>query len=248
MSHSVSGVSRSPEGGHRLGSRVHEDSRMKRFPDLELLPTDGVVSLRRFTTADVADVTRALQDTEIVRWTASIPVPYTEAGASGWIALHEQWWNEGSTASFAVVDAAGGSLLGNVNVIVQPDWVGRAAMMYWVAAWGRGRGVATRALSLAGEWAIEVIVPRELFLETLEGNIASERVAEKAGYAFDGYRSEEFTRPASRGAPETLRVKKWVLSRGDQEGAVDLGRPPPLHDEVRHGRGQGVPPVHGQRP
>jgi RimJ/RimL family protein N-acetyltransferase len=160
--------------------------------------------------ADVEDVTRALQDREIVRWTASIPVPYTEASAKGWIDQHGRWWNEGSTASFAIDDTADASMLGNINVIVRPNWDGQAAMMYWVATWARGRGVATRALLLASEWAIAVINPRKLFLETLEGNIASERVAEKAGYVFARYRSEDFTRPASRGTPETLRVKEWV--------------------------------------
>jgi RimJ/RimL family protein N-acetyltransferase len=181
------------------------------FPDLDRPLTDGVVSLRRFKLEDVDDVTRALQDSEIVKWTASIPVPYTDASARGWIEQHRQWWNDGSTASFAIDDTAVGSLLGNINVIVRPSWDEQAAMMYWVASWGRGRGVATRALRLASEWAIGVIHPQELFLETLEGNLASERVAEKAGYVFAGYRSEDFARPASRGTPETLRVKKWVL-------------------------------------
>lgn len=191
---------------------LKKNLRMRPFPDLESPLSDGVVSLRRFTLADVEDVTRALQDTEIVRWTASIPVPYTEANASGWIEQHSQWWNEGSTASFAIDDNADGSLLGNINVIVRPSWDGQAAMMYWVATWGRGRGVATRALLLASEWAIAAINPRELFLETLEGNVASERVAEKAGYVLAGYRSEDFFRPASRGTPESLRVKEWVLN------------------------------------
>jgi RimJ/RimL family protein N-acetyltransferase len=85
-------------------------------------------------------------------------------------------------------------------------------MGYWVAEWGRARGVATRSLLIASKWAIDVLDPRELYLETLEGNVASERVAEKAGYVFAGYRSEDFTRPASRGTPETLRVKEWVMN------------------------------------
>jgi RimJ/RimL family protein N-acetyltransferase len=66
-------------------------------------------------------------------------------------------------------------------------------------------------LLIASRWAIDVLDPRELYLETLEGNVASERVAEKAGYVFAEYRSENFTRPASRGTPETVRVKEWVL-------------------------------------
>jgi RimJ/RimL family protein N-acetyltransferase len=184
---------------------------MRPFPDLNAPLSDGIVSLRRFTLDDVAEVTRACQDPEIVRWTASIPTPYAESDARGWIERHSQNWKTGFTASFAIVDATDGAFMGNVNVIVPPDEIERAALGYWVAEWVRARGVATRSLAIASKWAIDVLDPGELYLETLEGNVASERVAEKAGYVFVGYRSEDFTRPASRGMPETVRVKEWIL-------------------------------------
>ena len=184
---------------------------MRPFPDLEAPLTDGVVSLRRFTLDDVAEVARACQDPEIVRWTASIPTPYAEADARSWIERHVGLWSSGSTAPLAIVAATDGAFLGTLNVIVPTEAPGRVAMGYWVAAWGRRQGVATRALLIASKWAMDVLSPRELFLETLEGNVASERVAEKAGYAAVGYRPEDFTRPASRGTPETLRVKEWIL-------------------------------------
>jgi hypothetical protein len=70
----------------------------------------------------------------------------------------------------------------------------------------------SRVPSLAtSKWAIDVLDPSELFLETLDGNAASERVAANAGYVFTQYSSEDYVRPASRGTAETLRVKKWVL-------------------------------------
>jgi RimJ/RimL family protein N-acetyltransferase len=181
---------------------------MRPFPDLDAPLSDGVISLRRFTLDDVADVTRALQDPEIMRWTASIPTPYTESNAIGWIEGQAQLWHSGKTALFAVDSAPPRVFLGNINVIVPPDADGRAAMMYWIARWGRGRGIATRSLLLSSKWAMEVLNPPELFLETLEGNVASERVAEKAGYVFAGYRSKDFTRPASRGTPEKLVVRQ----------------------------------------
>jgi RimJ/RimL family protein N-acetyltransferase len=184
---------------------------MRSFPALRVPLSDGVVSLRRLTLDDVADVTRALQDPEIVRWTSSIPVPYTQMHAREWIERHDEHWASTSTAHFAIVSVADGALLGSINVIV-PAWDAElVAMMYWVARWARRKGVATRALILASDWALEFLVPRELHLDTLEGNVASERVAEKAGYTSSGFRVDTFTRPASRGAPETLRVKDWVL-------------------------------------
>jgi RimJ/RimL family protein N-acetyltransferase len=184
---------------------------VQQFPALEAPLSDGIVSLRHFTLNDVAEVTRALQDPEIVRWTASLPTPYTEADAQGWIERHSELWNSGSTAQFAIVDAADGEFMGNIYVIVAPFMLGRAALGYWVAEWGRAREFATRALVIASKWALDVLNPPELYLETLEGNVASERVAEKAGYVFAGYKSEDYTRPASRGTSERLRVREWAL-------------------------------------
>ena len=76
------------------------------FPDFESPLSDGVVSLRRFTLDDVPEVTRACQDPEIVRWTASIPTPYAESDAQSWIERHEEHWGSGFTASLAIVDAS----------------------------------------------------------------------------------------------------------------------------------------------
>ena len=97
---------------------------MRPFPDLEVPLSDDVVSLRHFTLEDVTEVTRALQDQEIVRWTASLPTPYAESDAQGWIERHAELWNAGTTAQFAIVEAAGGALMGNIYVIVAPYMLG----------------------------------------------------------------------------------------------------------------------------
>ena len=105
-----------------------KNEQVRQFPDLEAPLSDGIVSLRRFTLDDVAEVTRACQDSEIVRWTASIPIPYAESDAQGWIERHSENWNSGFTASFAIVDATDDSFMGSINVIVAPDMLGRAAL------------------------------------------------------------------------------------------------------------------------
>jgi ribosomal-protein-alanine N-acetyltransferase len=182
------------------------------FPDLLAPISDGVVSLRRFTQDDVADVTRALQDPEIVRWTASIPSPYSQEDASTWIGRHPQNWDTGFTASLAICHAEDGAFLGCVNVIVPSEANGRVAMGYWVAAWCRGVGVATRALVLATQWAIDVLDPPELYLTTIDGNVASERVAEKAGYVFLSSTSRDLVRRWS-GTTDVVQMNEWVRRR-----------------------------------
>jgi RimJ/RimL family protein N-acetyltransferase len=98
------------------------------FPHLDTQLSDGIVSLRRFTIDDVAEVTRACQDSESVHWTASIPNPYTESDAQGRIERQPEHWDSGFTASFAIVDANDGTFMGSIEVIVPPDALGRAAM------------------------------------------------------------------------------------------------------------------------
>jgi RimJ/RimL family protein N-acetyltransferase len=178
------------------------------FPDLKTPLTDGVVSLRALSLDDVADVTRALQDEEIVRWTASIPSPYTESHARTWIEAQLDRWGTGAQAAFAIVDASDGSLLGSIAVIRPSDRPDCIAMMYWVARWSRRTGVATRALKLASGWAL-LLSPRELYLETVVGNIASEGVATKAGYSCTGTRQ----RVGRLGGQEdvTYALKTWVM-------------------------------------
>jgi RimJ/RimL family protein N-acetyltransferase len=53
---------------------------------------------------------------------------------------------------------------------------------YWVKREARGRGIATRALRLLSEWAFAELGAYRLQLLAEPGNVASQRVAEKAGF------------------------------------------------------------------
>ena len=57
---------------------------------------------------------------------------------------------------------------------------------YWVAGEARGRGVATEALRALCRWAVETLDVKRLELMTDPENIASQRVAEKAGFQREG--------------------------------------------------------------
>jgi RimJ/RimL family protein N-acetyltransferase len=85
-----------------------------------------------------------------------------------------------------IVDAGSDRLLGAIEFRPADGTIG-----YWVAAGARGRGVATRALRLVCDWRSE----RPLRLMTHPDNVASQRVAEKAGFRRVG-RTEH--RPAFR--------------------------------------------------
>jgi RimJ/RimL family protein N-acetyltransferase len=153
-------------------------SGMLRHPDPPL--SDGVITLRAKGRDDVDALVAICQDPAISRWTR-VPSPYTRADAEGWIAASELDRQLEHALDWLVEDAEG-NVVASIAVqnIRADDAVGEIG--YWVAAPARGRGIATRAVRLATEWAL-----RELGLETLElitheDNVASQGVARAAGF------------------------------------------------------------------
>ena len=53
---------------------------------------------------------------------------------------------------------------------------------YWLLAGARGRGLATRAVRLISDWAIEDLGIKRLRLFTEPANERSQRVAERSGF------------------------------------------------------------------
>jgi RimJ/RimL family protein N-acetyltransferase/nitrite reductase/ring-hydroxylating ferredoxin subunit len=147
--------------------------------------TDEVVSLRPFSADDVPAIVAACQDTDIQRWIPMIPVPYTEADARRYVLMTLQAWHDGTSAEFAVVDPASDRLLGSIGLHFGPN-PRRHAVGYWVAPEARRRGVALRAVRLVVRWGFEHLAIERLALWTLPGNVASQAVAERAGFRNEG--------------------------------------------------------------
>ena len=148
--------------------------------------TAGRLHLRPFRLSDAPAVYAACQDPEIQRWTA-VPSPYREEDARGFVedfSAHE--WDSGRGAVFAILDAADGTLLGNVSLSKLDRSSGLAEVGYWTAAHARGRGVMTQAVGVVCRWAFAERDRERIEWLAGVGNVASRRVAEKAGFTIEG--------------------------------------------------------------
>jgi ribosomal-protein-alanine N-acetyltransferase len=121
----------------------------------------------------------AMSDADILRFTRTPdPIP------AGWV---EKWlaaFDGDDRYAFAIVDAEerflGYAVTGRVD---RRDL--EVELGYAVTPGARGRGVATEALQQLTEWAFDQGMQRVTALISPE-NVASSRVALKAGYTFEG--------------------------------------------------------------
>lgn len=146
---------------------------------------DDRVRLRPWTDTDVEPANRATQDPLIHRFTGvpeSPTLEQTRAFFDAQPALREA----GAELTLAIADAADDSFLGTISLL-RFEWEARRAEIgYWVAPWARGRGAATRAVLLLSRWALRELGLVRLALHTHPENLASQQVAERAGFTREG--------------------------------------------------------------
>jgi RimJ/RimL family protein N-acetyltransferase len=148
--------------------------------------SDGVVTLRPWIERDAGAIAEACRDSEIAWWLDQVPQPYGESDARTYVAMTRRGWKDGTHAAFAVTDAQTGDLLGSVGLHWLDPEHGVAEVGYWVRREARGRGVATRATRLAARWTLTTCGMKRLQLRADRLNVASQRVAESAGFRREG--------------------------------------------------------------
>lgn len=132
-------------------------------------------ALRRWRVEDAPWYVKS-RDADVLRWTREDPTLTVDECRR---AIADQ---VDSVGGFAIVDGDDRPV-GNLGVRLSD---GRAELSYWVAAPHRGRGIATYALRAAAEWAAGRPDVTEVFLVTHPENVASQRVAVRAGFVADG--------------------------------------------------------------
>jgi len=152
-----------------------------------------------------------LKDADVQRYTM-VPVPVPEGFEREWLTRYEEGRAEGMREGFAIVDDDG-SFLG-LALAFAIDHEGRELELgYTLTPSARGRGAATWALRALTEWAVRQLDPARIQLQISADNEASKRVAERAGYVYEGtLRSVHF----KQGDRQDLEV--WSRIEGDAPG------------------------------
>ena len=145
---------------------------------------DGGLVLREWHRADGPAIVALVDDAENRRWLPKLPDPYTPDDADDYIAGARVALTEGTAVTLAIV--VSGNVAGSIFLGVRNDRIGEIG--YWVGAPARGRGVATAATRRLCDFGLSTLGLRRIELNAAVGNVASRRVAEKAGFELEGVR------------------------------------------------------------
>ena len=147
--------------------------------------SDGVVAVRRLGPGDEEPLMDERNDAETRRW-STVSRGWSAEECRGYVAATASLWLAGTEARFAVVDVATGQYAGSVGLRVTLPAFRVAEIGYGLRAAWRGRGYSARALRLVSGWAFERTGLVRLELGTAVTNVASQRVAEAAGFRREG--------------------------------------------------------------
>lgn len=149
--------------------------------------SDGVITLRRYRLEDAEDLFLAAQESvaEVHPWLPWCRPGYSREEATGWIARTMARWDEGNDYEFAIRTASG-TYIGGGGINSLSDSHPMANLGYWVRTSQAGKGHATRAARLLGEFGLRDLKLQRVEIVASVSNLGSLRVAEKAGALKEG--------------------------------------------------------------
>jgi RimJ/RimL family protein N-acetyltransferase len=149
-----------------------------------MLRASGLV-LRPPEPSDVERLRANREQPETARWVNALQADE----ASALIAGAEESRLAGSSLHLVIADEAAGRAVGEIALFRRTPEVAESdagEIAYVVVAAERGRGIATTAVALLTDWAFAALGLARIQLSIHPENVASRRVAEKAGYTLEG--------------------------------------------------------------
>jgi len=157
--------------------------RMARTPQ-PLLALPGGLELRPWHSRDAGVLVAAGQDPAIRKWNRLV-VASSDDARRRIERMHERWRAE-EAAIWAIAGTDTGEAVGLIGWGDIDLVDGNAEIVYWVLPAARGGGVVVEATKRLSRWALEDLGLHRLRLCHSTANPASCRVAEKAGFSFEG--------------------------------------------------------------
>jgi RimJ/RimL family protein N-acetyltransferase len=154
----------------------------------EFLISDGSIGLRQFTLEDVSLLFNAVHESmaQLSAWMVWAHPNYSMEDTRAFVLKCGPGWEKGEQYSFAMIDLQGGQFLGSVGLSGVNRAHGFANLGYWVRTGKTRNGVATSATRMAARFSFETLGLNRVELLVPTANVASQRVAEKAGAKREG--------------------------------------------------------------
>jgi RimJ/RimL family protein N-acetyltransferase len=149
------------------------------------VPDPAPLRLEPFAERHLPALDAVLADPEVLRFTR-IPEPVPPDFARSWLSRYERGRQDGSSEAFAAVGDGDGAFLGLALAPTIDREAGEVELGYLVTPAVRGRGVATAMLRRLTAWALDDLGAQRAYLIVDVRNGASQKVAERAGYAREG--------------------------------------------------------------
>ena len=160
-------------------------SRSRYTPRLELRP---------FRRRDLESVLTAIGESmpELEEWLPWAHPGYGRAEAMRFLRESGSAWADGRAFDFAIRPRPDpGYHLGNISVWQTSQRERSGEIGYWIRSAAAGTGIATEAAARVTDVAFSELQLHRVTLRIAVGNRASERVAEKLGFAHEGLLREE---------------------------------------------------------
>jgi RimJ/RimL family protein N-acetyltransferase len=153
----------------------------------ELILTSDRLTLRPWAAADAPAVHAIMRDRAMHEFLA-LPDPYTLDAARSFVTDRGlEGRGDGTGVGCAVVESAGGAIVGAAALRLPSELRNVAEIGYWVAPAAQGNGYAAEAAGTLARWGFAHALTRiELYCDVR--NVASAGAALRAGFRFEGVR------------------------------------------------------------
>ena len=154
--------------------------------------SDGTIGIWPFHESDVPFLFEAVRESvsELSVWMSWCSPDYSVKESTEFVRSTPSAWEKGEHYSFVVFQVSTGRFLGGTGFNFINHLHNFANLGYWVRTSATRCGVASRAVRLVARFGIEDLKFSRLEIVAAVGNVASQRVAEKAGARREGVLSK----------------------------------------------------------